>query len=214
LKVSLISKTDSNTNSCKDAAQGNSSRLTRSQVKSSGDEETSNETSCNRSKSHDHDEINQKKKSRVSSATDIVFQDNIEASKVRGKQLKFENLSEREVGSKSLEPKNNSNILFRELCCDFYKDKNHTLVRVPFDASKFTAGISKYEAERDEDESKVTEYVTDIYQRYYACEVSVLVPNVFFLKVAILFDYQVKFQTANVHESSRRNKCDDASNPN
>jgi hypothetical protein len=167
---------DVNKKSCKETFQGTTIRLTRSHIKKSCNEAIGNNSSsdilCKRSKSNDHDSINEKKKSQLSPSFDDLNKDNILARSQSEDHHKCDNVKEKNVRINAAELENYSSIQYRELCGDFYEDKNHSLVRIPFDASKFTVGISEYEVGRDEDESKVTDYVTDIFQRYYACEVS------------------------------------------
>eukprot|EP00546_Thalassionema_frauenfeldii_P009980 CAMPEP_0178922998 /NCGR_PEP_ID=MMETSP0786-20121207/16473_1 /TAXON_ID=186022 /ORGANISM="Thalassionema frauenfeldii, Strain CCMP 1798" /LENGTH=492 /DNA_ID=CAMNT_0020597441 /DNA_START=110 /DNA_END=1588 /DNA_ORIENTATION=- len=55
----------------------------------------------------------------------------------------------------------------RSLCSDFLVESNFTLVRYPFDPSKYTTGISDYDKNTQADTLEVSNYVTDIYQRLY-----------------------------------------------
>jgi hypothetical protein len=42
----------------------------------------------------------------------------------------------------------------------------------PFDYSKFTTGVAIFDRDNEGDVNQVTSYVTDIFQRYFASEVS------------------------------------------
>jgi hypothetical protein len=70
-------------------------------------------------------------------------------------------------------------------CSDFLPHTDYGLVRVPFDPSKYTAGISPHDLENVEDVAEVSNYVTDIYQRLYNQEVRGFVAS-FFLVVVLL----------------------------
>lgn len=67
-------------------------------------------------------------------------------------------------------PKSGAKSVPRELCSDFLGDSNYTLVRVPFDSSKYTAGISKHDEDSKDDPLAVSSYVTDMFQRLYHAE--------------------------------------------
>lgn len=62
----------------------------------------------------------------------------------------------------------------RVLCSDFVSDSNFTLVRVPFDASKYTAGFAKHDEKNRLNPLQVSNYATDLFQRLYHSEVSVI----------------------------------------
>jgi len=55
-------------------------------------------------------------------------------------------------------------------CPDILEDGNHGLQRHPFDDTKFTAGIAKYDVEYKDDLKQASSYVTDIYQRLFNAE--------------------------------------------
>jgi hypothetical protein len=61
----------------------------------------------------------------------------------------------------------------RVLCSDFVTDSNFTLVRVPFDPAKYTAGIAKHDEHNKDDPLEAAAYVTDLFQRLYHSEVRV-----------------------------------------
>jgi hypothetical protein len=62
-------------------------------------------------------------------------------------------------------------ITTRGTCIDFLSDAHHNLVLEPFDATKLTAGISYYDRANRGKILLSPEYVTDIFQRLYDCEV-------------------------------------------
>jgi hypothetical protein len=64
----------------------------------------------------------------------------------------------------------------KNLCNDILAHTDHGLVRTPFDDSKYTPGISRYDLETRDDVQEVPDYVTDIFQRLYDAEVSIGVP--------------------------------------
>jgi hypothetical protein len=59
----------------------------------------------------------------------------------------------------------------RRTCIDFLSDAHHNLVLKPFDATKLTLGISPYDQANCGKILQSPEYVTDIFQRLYDCEV-------------------------------------------
>lgn len=54
------------------------------------------------------------------------------------------------------------------------EEAHHNLVRMPFDDSKYTIGISIYDTPSKGKVLEAPEYVTDIFQRLYNCEVSLI----------------------------------------
>lgn len=60
----------------------------------------------------------------------------------------------------------------KQVCSDFLSETDYCLVREPFDASKYTQGVSEYDEVNRENLFEATDYVTDIYQRLYFAEVS------------------------------------------
>jgi cyclin B len=59
------------------------------------------------------------------------------------------------------------------LCVDFLQHTDYSLVREPFDGSKFTFGVAVHDEAKRHDVLEVSDYVTDIFQRLYYEEVSI-----------------------------------------
>lgn len=57
---------------------------------------------------------------------------------------------------------------------DFISETDYNLVRVPFDATKFTRGVAPVDIPDRENPFMATEYVTDMFQRLFHEEVSPL----------------------------------------
>jgi hypothetical protein len=59
----------------------------------------------------------------------------------------------------------------KTVCKDILPHTDYGLVREPFDASQYTAGIASYDTDKKGDVLEVSSYVTDIFQRLYNAEV-------------------------------------------
>lgn len=57
------------------------------------------------------------------------------------------------------------------LCSDFVDTTDYNMLRQPFDASKYTHGISEFDKPNEHKLLEVTGYATDIYQRLFHAEV-------------------------------------------
>jgi hypothetical protein len=65
----------------------------------------------------------------------------------------------------------------RSLSGDFLDQANHTMVRLPFDASRYVPGIADHDSPNVDDVLEAPEYVSDIFQRLYFAEVRLLEGN-------------------------------------
>lgn len=62
----------------------------------------------------------------------------------------------------------------RELCTDFLAETDYSMVRKPFDNTKYTFGLSLHDEKHKDNVLMVADYVTDMFQRLYHAEVSTL----------------------------------------
>jgi len=96
------------------------------------------------------------KKGPASNAKESDGKEETSEKRCRGRSRSKTSKQKRRVKSES-----------RVLCSDFLVESNFTLVRYPFDSSKYTSGISDYDKNSQADTLEVSNYVTDIYQRLY-----------------------------------------------